>query len=313
MEQMRNEINELIEQSKQKAKVLTEALPYIRRFNNCYVVVKYGGSAMKDKNLQKSVIRDVALLKLVGMKPIIVHGGGKEISKWVRMAGKEPEFYHGLRVTDKETMEVAEMVLFKVNQELVAMMAEVGVKAVGLSGKDAEMIRVKKKEMPGKDLGYVGEVKSVDTPLLEALIEDDFVPVISPIGLGDNYEPYNINADDTACAVAEALNAEKLVFLTDIEGVFVDPEDKSTLISEMDLKQAKEFIDNGVVGGGMLPKLKNCIEAIEGGVSRVHILDGRLTNCLLLEFFTEKGIGTAILKEPLFDKPLFNEEDEEGC
>ena len=291
MEQMRNEINELIEQSKQKAKVLTEALPYIRRFNNCYVVVKYGGSAMKDKNLQKSVIRDVALLKLVGMKPIIVHGGGKEISKWVRMSGKEPEFYHGLRVTDKETMEVAEMVLFKVNQELVAMMAEVGVKAVGLSGKDAEMIRVKKKEMPGKDL----------------------VPVISPIGLGDNYEPYNINADDTACAVAEALNAEKLVFLTDIEGVFVDPEDKSTLISEMDLKQAKEFIDNGVVGGGMLPKLKNCIEAIEGGVSRVHILDGRLTNCLLLEFFTEKGIGTAILKEPLFDKPLFNEEDEEGC
>ena len=192
MEQMRNEINELIEQSKQKAKVLTEALPYIRRFNNCYVVVKYGGSAMKDKNLQKSVIRDVALLKLVGMKPIIVHGGGKEISKWVRMSGKEPEFYHGLRVTDKETMEVAEMVLFKVNQELVAMMAEVGVKAVGLSGKDAEMIRVKKKEMPGKDLGYVGEVKSVDTTLLEALIEDDFVPVISPIGLGDNYEPYNI-------------------------------------------------------------------------------------------------------------------------
>ena len=160
MEQMVNEINELIEQSKQKAKVLTEALPYIRRFNNCYVVVKYGGSAMKDKNLQKSVIRDVALLKLVGMKPIIVHGGGKEISKWVRMSGKEPEFYHGLRVTDKETMEVAEMVLFKVNQELVAMMAEVGVKAVGLSGKDAEMIRVKKKEMPGKDLGYVGEVKS---------------------------------------------------------------------------------------------------------------------------------------------------------
>ena len=304
MEQMENEIEELIEQSKQKAKVLTEALPYIRRFNNSYVVVKYGGSAMKDKNLQKSVIRDVALLKLVGMKPIIVHGGGKEISKWVRMSGKEPEFYHGLRVTDKETMEVAEMVLFKVNQELVAMMAEVGVKAVGLSGKDAEMIRVKKKEMPGKDLGYVGEVTSVDTTLLEALIEDDFVPVISPIGLGDNYEAYNINADDTACAVAEALNAEKLVFLTD--------EDKSTLISEMDLKQAKEFIDNGVVGGGMLPKLKNCIEAIEGGVSRVHILDGRLTNCLLLEFFTEKGIGTAILKEPLFDKPLFSE-DEEGC
>lgn len=255
---------------------------------------------MKDKELQKSVIRDVALLKLIGMKPIIVHGGGKEISKWVRMSGKEPEFYHGLRVTDKETMEVAEMVLFKVNQELVAMMAEAGVKAVGLSGKDAEMIHVTKKEMPGKDLGYVGEVKSVDTELLEALIEDDFVPVISPIGLGDDFEPYNINADDTACAVASALNAEKLVFLTDIEGVFVDPEDKTTLISEMDLAQAREFIDKGVVGGGMLPKLQNCIDAIEKGVARVHVLDGRVEHCLLLEFFTEKGVGTAILKEPLF-------------
>ena len=291
---------EQIEQSKQKAEVLTEALPYIRRFNNCYVVVKYGGSAMKDKELQKSVIRDVALLKLIGMKPIIVHGGGKEISKWVRMSGKEPEFYHGLRVTDKDTMEVAEMVLFKVNQELVAMMAEAGVKAVGLSGKDAEMIHVTKKEVPGKDLGYVGEVKKVDTELLEALIQDDFVPVISPIGLGDDFEPYNINADDTACAVASALNAEKLVFLTDIEGVFVDPEDKSTLISEMDLAQAREFIARGVVGGGMLPKLQNCIEAIENGVARVRVLDGGVPHCLLLEFFTEKGVGTAILKEPLF-------------
>ena len=291
---------EQIEQSKQKAEVLTEALPYIRRFNNCYVVVKYGGSAMKDKELQKSVIRDVALLKLIGMKPIIVHGGGKEISKWVRMSGKGPECHHGLRVTDKDTMEVAEMVLFKVNQELVAMMAEAGVKAVGLSGKDAEMIHVTKKEVPGKDLGYVGEVKKVDTELLEALIQDDFVPVISPIGLGDDFEPYNINADDTACAVASALNAEKLVFLTDIEGVFVDPEDKSTLISEMDLAQAREFIARGVVGGGMLPKLQNCIEAIENGVARVHVLDGRVPHCLLLEFFTEKGVGTAILKEPLF-------------
>ena len=297
MEQMGNEINELIEQSKQKAKVLTEALPYIRRFINCYVVVKYGGSAMKDKNLQKSVIRDVALLKLVGMKPIIVHGGGKEISKWVRMSGKEPEFYHGLRVTDKETMEVAEMVLFKVNQELVAMMAEVGVKAVGLSGKDAEMIRVKKKEMPGKDLGYVGEVTSVDTTLLEALIEDDFVPVISPIGLGDNYEAYNINADDTACAVAEALNAEKLVFLTDIEGVYKDFDDKDSLISELSTSEARTLLESGTIGGGMLPKLNNCIDAIEHGVSRVHILDGRIPHCLLLEIFTNKGVGTAILSD----------------
>ncbi|WP_409015660.1 acetylglutamate kinase [Anaerostipes caccae] len=290
----------MLEEESLKAKVLIEALPYIRYFSGKYVVVKYGGSAMLDANLQKNVIRDVALLKLIGMKPIIVHGGGKEISKWVKLSGKEPEFYNGLRVTDKDTMEIAEMVLFKVNQELVAMMAQQGIKAVGLSGKDAEMMKVEKKEVPGKDLGYVGNVTEVNTDLLEALIEDDFVPVISPIGLGEDYEGYNINADDTACAIASALNAEKLVFLTDIEGVFIDPEDKSTLISEMDLTQAHEFVDKGVVGGGMLPKLKNCIEAIENGVARVHILDGRLDHCLLLEFFTQKGIGTAILKDPIF-------------
>ena len=261
----------MLEEESLKAKVLIEALPYIRYFSGKYVVVKYGGSAMLDAELQKNVIRDVALLKLIGMKPIIVHGGGKEISKWVKLSGKEPEFYNGLRVTDKDTMEIAEMVLFKVNQELVAMMAQQGIKAVGLSGKDAEMMKVEKKEVPGKDLGYVGNVTEVNTDLLEALIEDDFVPVISPIGLGEDYEGYNINADDTACAIASALNAEKLVFLTDIEGVFIDPEDKSTLISEMDLTQAHEFVDKGVVGGGMLPKLKNCIEAIENGVARVHI------------------------------------------
>ena len=290
----------MLEEESLKAKVLIEALPYIRYFSGKYVVVKYGGSAMLDADLQKNVILDVALLKLIGMKPIIVHGGGKEISKWVKLSGKEPEFYNGLRVTDKDTMEIAEMVLFKVNQELVAMMAQQGIKAVGLSGKDAEMMRVEKKEVPGKDLGYVGNVTEVNTDLLEALIEDDFVPVISPIGLGEDYAGYNINADDTACAIASALNAEKLVFLTDIEGVFIDPEDKSTLISEMDLTQAHEFVDKGVVGGGMLPKLKNCIEAIENGVARVHILDGRLDHCLLLEFFTQKGIGTAILKDPIF-------------
>ena len=300
MEQMENEIEELIEQSKQKAKVLTEALPYIRRFNNCYVVVKYGGSAMKDKNLQKSVIRDVALLKLVGMKPIIVHGGGKEISKWVRMSGKEPEFYHGLRVTDKETMNIAEMVLNKVNKELVGLMQKMGVNAVGLCGKDGNMIRVNKKMPDGKDIGFVGEVASVNIDLLNTLMDNDFIPVIAPIGLDDEFNAYNINADDAACGVAKAMDAEKLVFLTDIEGVFIDPANKKTLISEMDIKTAKEFIENGVVGGGMLPKLNNCIDAIEQGVSRVHILDGRVAHCLLLEFFTEKGIGTAILKEPLF-------------
>lgn len=285
-----------------KAQTLIEALPYIQKFNGKKIVVKYGGSAMLDENLKYSVLKDVALLKLIGLKPIIVHGGGKEISKWVRLSGKEPEFINGLRVTDKDTMEIAEMVLFKVNQGLVGMMGKLGIKAVGLSGKDAEMIRVEKKLAGGKDIGYVGQVTEVNTELLDALIDDDFVPVISPIGLGENNEGYNINADDTACAIAKAVKAEKLVFLTDIEGVFIDPMDKRTLIPEMDLEMAHEFVDKGVVGGGMLPKLNNCIEAIEDGVARVHILDGRVEHCLLLEFFTEKGIGTAILKEPIFGK-----------
>lgn len=283
-----------------KAQTLIEALPYIQKFNGCKVVVKYGGSAMLDDNLKYNVIKDVALLKLIGMKPIIVHGGGKEISKWVEMVGKEPEFINGLRVTDAETMEIAEMVLSKVNKGLVQMMQKLGLNAVGISGKDAGFMTVTKKFPGGKDIGFVGEVKDVNSKILDTLIENDFIPVIAPIGSSENFESYNINADDAACAVAKAINAEKLVFLTDIEGVFVDPSDKSTLISEMDVKEAKEFIEKGVVGGGMLPKLSNCIDAIENGVARVHVLDGRVEHCLLLEFFTEKGIGTAILNEPLF-------------
>ncbi|CVI73067.1 MAG TPA: acetylglutamate kinase [Candidatus Anaerobutyricum stercoris] len=283
-----------------KASVLIEALPYIRRFYGKIVVVKYGGSAMLDEDLKYNVIKDVALLKLIGMKPIIVHGGGKEISKWVKLSGKEAEFYNGLRVTDKETMEIAEMVLNKVNKELVGLMQKMGLNAVGICGKDANLIQVEKKMPDGKDIGYVGNVKSVNTELLTTLMDAEFIPVVAPIGMDENFDSYNINADDAACGVAKAMEAEKLVFLTDIEGVFVDPSNKKTLISEMDVNTAKEFIANGVVGGGMLPKLNNCIEAIEQGVSRVHILDGRVAHCLLLEFFTEKGIGTAILKEPLF-------------
>lgn len=284
----------------EKANTLIEALPYIRRFNGKTIIVKYGGSAMLDEKLKYNVIKDVALLKLIGFRPVIVHGGGKEISKWVKLNGGQPEFYNGLRITDKETMNIAEMVLNKVNKELVAMMQKLGVNAVGLCGKDGNMIRVNKKMPDGKDIGYVGDVRSVNTDLLETLMDRDFVPVIAPVGLSDAFEAYNINADDAACGVAKAMKAEKLVFLTDIEGVYVDPADKKTLISEMDVQTARDFIDNGVVGGGMLPKLNNCIEAIEEGVSRVHILDGRLPHCLLLEFFTQKGIGTAIIKEPLF-------------
>lgn len=291
-----NEVDEIM----QKANTLIEAMPYIRRFNGKTIIVKYGGSAMIDETLKTNVIKDVALLKLIGLKPIIVHGGGKEISKWVKLSGKEPEFYNGLRVTDKETMDIAEMVLNKVNKELVGLMQKMGVNAVGLCGKDGNMLRVTKKKPDGKDIGYVGEIESVNVDLLETLMERDFIPVIAPIGLSKKYEAYNINADDAACGVAKAMNAEKLVFLTDIEGILMDPTNKKTLISEMDVDTAKQFIADGIVGGGMMPKLQNCIDAIEEGVSRVHILDGRVPHCLLLEFFTEKGIGTAIVKEPIF-------------
>lgn len=284
----------------EKAQVLIEALPYIQRFNRKIIVVKYGGSAMVDEKLKEHVIQDVTLLKLVGFKPIIVHGGGKEISKWVAKSGMEPEFINGLRKTDEPTMEIAEMVLNRVNKSLVKMVEELGVNAVGISGKDGGLLKVDKKLSDGQDIGYVGEVKEVNPKILYDLLENDYLPIVCPIGLDDNYDTYNINADDAACAVAKAISAEKLVFLTDIEGVFIDPTDRNTLISEMDVQEAKAFIEKGVVGGGMLPKLTNCIDAIENGVSRVHVLDGRVKHCLLLEFFTEKGIGTAILKEPLF-------------
>ncbi len=282
----------------EKANVLVEALPYIREFNGKKIIVKYGGSAMKDATLKKSVITDVALLKLVGMKPIIVHGGGKEISKWVKLSGGTPEFVNGLRVTDKKTMEIAEMVLSRVNKDLVRYMEENGVKACGISGKDGGTMRCVQKQIEGgRDIGYVGEVTEVDTHLIDTLIDQDFVPVICPIGLGEDFKTYNINADDAACAIAGAEKAEKLVFLSDIEGVYEDYMNPDTLISELTVSEAKDFIAAGNAGGGMLPKLQNCISAIESGVSRVHILDGRILHCLLLEFFTNKGIGTAILED----------------
>lgn len=279
----------------EKAEVLIEALPYIQRFNRKIIVVKYGGSAMVDDELKKSVIQDVTLLKLVGFKPIIVHGGGKEISKWVGKVGMEPEFVNGLRKTDAATMEIAEMVLGKVNKSLVQMVEELGVNAIGISGKDGGMLKVDKKLSNGQDIGYVGEIKEVNPKILYDLLEKDFLPIVCPIGLDDEFNTYNINADDAACAIARAVSAEKLAFLTDIEGVYKDPEDKSTLISELMVSDAKKLIGDGYIGGGMLPKLNNCIDAIENGVSRVHILDGRIAHCLLLEIFTNKGIGTAIL------------------
>lgn len=279
----------------QKAEVLIEALPYIQRFNRKIIVVKYGGSAMVDEELKRNVIKDVTLLKLVGFKPIIVHGGGKEISKWVGKVGMEPEFINGLRKTDAPTMEIAEMVLGKVNKSLVQMVQELGVNAIGISGKDGGLLKVKKKYSKGQDIGYVGEITEVNAKVLYDLLEKDFLPIVCPVGLDDNFESYNINADDAACAIAQAVSAEKLAFLTDVKGVYRDPEDKFSLISELSVSEARELIDSGTVGGGMLPKLNNCMEAIEDGVSRVHILDGRIPHCLLLEIFTNRGIGTAIL------------------
>lgn len=284
-----------MEQWLEKANVLIEALPYIQRFHGKTIIVKYGGSAMVDHELKKNVIRDVALLKLVGFRPIIVHGGGKEITRWIGKVGLETQFVNGLRVTDKDTMEVAEMVLNRVNKGLVSMMEKVGLKAVGISGKDGTVLRVEKKFSDGRDIGFVGEVKEVNPMLLNTLLDNDFIPVVCPIGSDDGYHSYNINADDAACAIAKAMKASKLVFLTDIEGVYRDPEDPSSLISEMTIPEAREFLKSGHVGGGMLPKLQNCIDAIQSGVSRVHILDGRIAHSLLLEFFTNKGIGTAII------------------
>ena len=279
----------------EKAAVLVEALPYIQKFNRKVIVVKYGGSAMIDEQLKKSVISDVTLLKLVGFKPIIVHGGGKEISKWVGKVGKEAQFINGLRVTDEETMEIAEMVLGRVNKSLVSMVEELGVKAVGISGKDGGLLKVKKKYADGKDIGYVGEITDVDPKILYDLMEKDFLPIICPVGLDDEFNTYNINADDAACAIARAVGANKLAFLTDIEGLYRDFEDKSSLISEITVKEAKELIAGGTIGGGMLPKLSNCIDAIEAGVSRVHIIDGRIPHSILMEIFSDRGVGTAIL------------------
>lgn len=290
-------VNKDMQKYLEKAEVLIEALPYIQRFNRRIIVVKYGGSAMVDDQLKEHVIQDVTLLKLVGFKPIIVHGGGKEISRWVGKVGMEPQFVNGLRVTDEATMELAEMVLGKVNKGLVQLVESLGVRAIGLSGKDGKLLSVSKKLSGGKDIGFVGDVKHVNASILYDLLEKDFLPIICPIGMDDDYNTYNINADDAACAIARAMRAEKLAFLTDIEGVYKDPEDSSTLISELKVSEARELMNSGYIGGGMLPKLHNCIDAIEHGVSRVHILDGRIPHCLLLEIFTNKGIGTAIIND----------------
>ena len=280
-----------------KAEILIEALPYIQRFSGKIIVIKYGGSAMLDDELKMKVIKDAVLLKLVGFKPVIVHGGGKEINRWVDKVGMEHEFIDGFRVTDGDTMELVEMVLSKVNKDLVAKVQSLGVNAAGISGKDGGLIKVKKKMTEGKDIGFVGDIVSVDTKLVEDLIEKDFLPVIFPLGMDDEFNTYNVNADEAAAAIATGLHAEKLVYLSDVEGVREDPDDPESVLSELFVHEAEELIEKGVISGGMLPKIQNCIDALKGGITRIHIMDGRIPHSLLLEIFTNKGIGTAILSD----------------
>ncbi|MDD3014749.1 MAG: acetylglutamate kinase [Candidatus Gastranaerophilales bacterium] len=279
----------------EKAKVLIEALPYIKDFYGKTLVIKYGGSAMLDENIRETVIQDIVLMKLIGINVVIVHGGGPEINKMLKQLGKESEFINGLRVTDEETMEVVQMVLAgKINKDIVGYIQSNGLKAVGICGKDGNLLQAQKKLIDGNDVGFLGEIVNVDTSLIETLIEKDFIPVISPIGTDDNKNSYNINADYAAASIAGALKAQKLIFLTDIEGVLKDIDDKSSLISSLKVSEVPGLIENKVISGGMIPKVDCCVEAIKKGVKAVHILDGRTEHSLLLEIFTQKGIGTIV-------------------
>lgn len=277
----------------EKAKVLVEALPYIKQFNGKIVVIKYGGSAMIDEAIKGSVIEDIVLMKLVGFKPVIVHGGGKEISKNLNRMGIDSEFYNGLRVTSQETMEVVEMVLSgKVNKDIVQLIQNHEVNAVGISGKDGKTLKVTKRVDPDKDIGYVGDVSKVDTGLIKALLDNDFIPVIAPVGTDCHGDTYNINADFAASAIAGALDAEKLIFLTDVEGVLKDINDKGSIISKIKVHEVAGLLQEQIIAGGMIPKVMCCVEGIEKGVKNVHILDGRVQHSLLLEIFTKDGVGT---------------------
>ncbi|MDA3846949.1 MAG: acetylglutamate kinase [Vallitaleaceae bacterium] len=276
-----------------KAKILIEALPYIKEFNNSILVVKYGGSAMIDEKIKETVIEDIVLMKLVGLKPVIVHGGGNEISGMLNKIGITSEFVNGLRITDEETVEVVEMVLSgKVNKSIVQLIQNHDINAVGVSGKDGKTLKVKKNIVDNHDIGFVGEITKVNTKLILSLIENDFIPVIAPIGTDDAGQTYNINADYAASAIAGALKAEKLIFLTDVEGVLRDVKNLDSVITKIDINEVPEYINAGVISGGMIPKVECCVEGINAGVKNVHILDGRVEHCMLLEIFTKSGVGT---------------------
>jgi acetylglutamate kinase len=285
-----------------KANVLMEALPYIQRFNNKTIVIKYGGHAMVDAQLKHEFARDVVLLKYIGLNPVIVHGGGPQIGQVLKSMGKESRFVQGMRVTDQETMDVAEMVLGgKINKEIVANINLHDGKAVGLSGKDGRLIQARKLELTAinpdtltpeiVDVGLVGEVENIDTRIITTLEDNGFIPVIAPIGAGLAGETYNINADLVAGKIAGALRAEKLILLTDVEGV---KDKQGKLISTIDTRRVPDLINDGTITGGMIPKLNCCIDAIEEGVHTAHIVDGRVKHACLLEIFTDRGIGTAV-------------------
>jgi acetylglutamate kinase len=275
-----------------KAAILAEALPYIREFSGRTVVIKYGGHAMDDPALADLFAQDVVLMRLVGMNPVVVHGGGPQISDLMRRLGKEPEFLDGLRVTDAETVDIARMALVgKVNREIVASLNQHGSLAVGLSGEDAGLIQVGPAD---ERLGFVGEIRHIDPAILERLVREELIPVIATIGMGEAGQAYNVNADTVAGAVAEALGAEKLVYLTDVAGVYSNFPDEDSLVSRIDTAGLEALVADGKVGEGMIPKLRSCVHALRHGVTRAHILDGRIPHALLLEFFTREGIGTMV-------------------
>jgi len=279
----------------EKAKILVEALPYIKEFSGITVVIKYGGSALVDEQIKNTVMQDIALMKFVGFRPVVVHGGGPEINGMLKRLDIQSEFVNGLRVTDAPTMEVVEMVLAgKLNKAIVTELQLQGIKAVGVSGKDGGMLKARRMRPNGQDVGLVGEVERVDTSLINTLLDNDFVPVISPIGFDDQGNSYNINADYAAVAVAGALRAGKLVFLTDVAGVMEDIRDAASVISHMTADKARALIADGTISGGMIPKVDCCLAGADAGVAHVHILDGRVEHCLILEIFTQKGIGTMI-------------------
>jgi acetylglutamate kinase len=301
-------MSENLDNNPTKANLLIEALPYITKFHHKKIMIKYGGHAMIDDVAMNSTARDTVLLKYVGMEPVVVHGGGPEITRSMNKMGKEPRFIKGLRVTDEETMEIVAMVLVgKISTDIVSKIGFHGGKALGISGKDSQLIIASKKaphkikdEKTGEehevDLGLVGQIDSLNTEIIQMFTENDFIPVISPIGVNGNGETLNLNADTVAGEVAAEMGSEKLIILTDVPGVLRDPKDPNSVIKKIKIDEVEELINNGTISGGMIPKIETCVKAIEGGVKSAHIIDGRIKHSLLLEIFTTKGIGTMITK-----------------